>query len=84
MTHEEIIKAWFAIEEMGGENVHTELKSYPNWTVKINKKLSKKMYRAYISFGIGYEFSAYETDVYLAMENAINKYSEFITKSEIK
>lgn len=80
MTHEEIIKAWFAIEESGGDNIRTELLSYHD---PLSRGL-RKVYRAYIKFGLGYEFFAHETDMYEAMEKAINKYSEFKIKNEIE
>ncbi|MBQ0073988.1 MAG: hypothetical protein KBT34_07315 [Prevotella sp.] len=80
MTHEEIIKAWFSIDELGGENVFTTVESYLNMLYRT----PQKMYRAYIRFGLGYEFYAHEKDIYTAMEKVINQYSEFITKNEIK
>lgn len=80
MTHEEIIKVWFAIDELGGENVYTELKSYSNMLYRT----PQKTHRAYIRFGLGYEFFAHEKDIYTAMEKVIKQYSEFITTNEIK
>lgn len=80
MTKEEIIKAWFAIDELGGENVFTTVESYQN----ILYRTPQKMYRAYIRFGLGYEFYAHETDIYTAMEIVIKQYSEFVTKNEKK
>lgn len=78
MTHEEIIKAWFAIDELGGENVHTELSSFHFCGKK------DKMYHAEITFGFGSKFFSQDTDRFKAMERAIMYYSEFITKNEIK
>lgn len=69
MTHEEIIEAWFAIDELGGKNVSTELFSFEG--------ASSKRYCARIRFSC-YIFSHRNANRYLAMEQAINEYSEFV------
>lgn len=78
MTKEEIIKAWFAIDELGGENVHTKLSSF-----HLCGK-NDKMYHAEINFGFGSKFFSQDTDRFKAMERAINNYSASIIKNEIK
>lgn len=79
MTHEEIIKAWFAIDELGGEDVYTELSSFHYCGKK------EKMYHAEITFGFwGCKFFSQDPDRFKAMERAINEYSEFVIKNEIK
>ena len=78
MTHEEIIKAWFAIDELGGENVNTELSSFHFCGKK------EKTYHAEINFGFGSKFFAQDTDMFKAMERAINKYSEWVIQNESK
>lgn len=75
MTHEEIIKAWFAIDELCGENVHTELSSFHFCGKK------EKMYHAEITFGLGCKFFSQDTDRFNAMERAINKYSEWVVQN---
>lgn len=76
MTHEEIIKAWFAIDELGGENVHTKLSSFHFCGKK------DKMYHAEITFGFGHKFISQDSDRYKAMERAINGYSEWVVRNE--
>ena len=72
MTHEEIIKAWFTIDELGGENVYTELISY--------KHPKGKMYSASIRFNF-HIFASQDSDRYKAMERAINDYSEWVVRN---
>lgn len=74
MTHEEIINAWFAIDELGGENVHTELSSL-HYCGK-----EGKIYSASIRFAF-YTFVTQDTDRYKAMERAINEYSEWVIQN---
>lgn len=71
---EEIIKAWFAIDEWS-DDVCTKLFSY--------KYPERKIYVAEIRFDFE-TFVSQDTDRYKAMEKAIMYYSEFITKNEIK
>lgn len=75
MTHEEIIKAWFAIDELGGDNVYAELSSF-HFCGK-----NDKLYRAEITCGIEYNFYAIAADRYKAMERTINEYSAWVKRT---
>lgn len=79
MTKEEIIKAWFAIDELGDDNIHTEISSFQD-----SYHNNKKIFRAIIRFGYEYMFVRTDADPYYAMEKVIDGYSKFIIQNEHK
>lgn len=72
MTHEEIIKAWFSIDEWSGD-VCTKLFSY--------KYPEGKIYVAEIRFDFE-TFVSQDTDRYKAMEKAI-MYEEYLRRKSL-
>lgn len=74
MTHEEIIKAWFAIAQTNN-TIHTSLHSCFHKT---------KVYIAKIEVGSAVSFIFGNEDIYEAMADTIENYSKWVCKNENK
>lgn len=75
MTHEEIIKTWFAIAQ-ANDIIHTSLYS--------SLFSGKKMYMAQIEVGSITHFVYGSSDIYEAMASVIEDYSKWVEQNESK